>query len=348
MNDGPDEQSLDGLDSDELDLRSMLHQAVQAVEPRDGTLEHLRRAVPARRARKRQAAVGMAAAALFIGTAVPALVHVSNSTGSDVNPSVAGQASQAQGGAGQGKSTDDGHSSAGDDSGKTPDKDKDGDGGDGRTKGSGSGSGNGSSAGADPAATGPVDAPVCTSAQLGATTDAATAPDSAGTVYGGFRVVNVSTAACTVDGPGSVGESALGAADPARIGTARHAAGDAATGLPDPSTESTTLVLQPGAAYAVKFAWVPSETCPSGGSTGGSTGAPSPEPSPSQDVGSTSGATTGGTDTGVTTQLLTADGAADGSVVVTHTAQAGAPSVSATVSGACAGTVYYTGLLAGS
>ncbi|MGW2234774.1 hypothetical protein ACWCWE_12330, partial [Streptomyces sp. NPDC001759] len=90
VNHGPDDQSPDGFDSDELALRRMLHQAVQTVEPRDGTLEHLRRAVPARRARKRQAMVGMAAAALFLGTAIPALVHVSNSTGSDVNPSVAG------------------------------------------------------------------------------------------------------------------------------------------------------------------------------------------------------------------------------------------------------------------
>ncbi|NEC73968.1 hypothetical protein G3I25_20735, partial [Streptomyces rochei] len=81
----------------------MLHQAVRDVEPSDGTLEHLRRAVPARRARKRQAAVGMAAAALFIGTAVPALVHVSKTTGPGADPSVAGHASQAQGGASQGK-----------------------------------------------------------------------------------------------------------------------------------------------------------------------------------------------------------------------------------------------------
>ncbi|MEU2881273.1 hypothetical protein ABZ651_34915, partial [Streptomyces sp. NPDC007070] len=51
----PDGQGPDGLDSDELDLRRMLHRAVEDVEPRDGALDHLRRAVPARRARKRQA-----------------------------------------------------------------------------------------------------------------------------------------------------------------------------------------------------------------------------------------------------------------------------------------------------
>ncbi|NEC38789.1 hypothetical protein G3I66_37310, partial [Streptomyces rubrogriseus] len=37
------------------------------------------------------------------GTAVPALVHVSNATGAGADPSVAGNASQAQGGASQGK-----------------------------------------------------------------------------------------------------------------------------------------------------------------------------------------------------------------------------------------------------
>ncbi|MCZ9347385.1 hypothetical protein NGM37_57770, partial [Streptomyces sp. TRM76130] len=59
-------------------MRRLLHRAVEEVEPREGALEQLRRAVPARRARKRQAAVGMAAAALLIGTAVPALLHVSD------------------------------------------------------------------------------------------------------------------------------------------------------------------------------------------------------------------------------------------------------------------------------
>ncbi|MFC7510300.1 hypothetical protein ACFQV4_00890 [Streptomyces thermocarboxydus] len=113
VNDGRDEQSPDGLDSDELHLRTLLHQAVQDVEPSDGTLDYLRRAVPARRARKRQALVGAAAAALFLGTAVPALVHVSSTSGSDANPSAVGHASQAQGGTGQGKDAGNGETTAG-------------------------------------------------------------------------------------------------------------------------------------------------------------------------------------------------------------------------------------------
>ncbi|MGW3134516.1 hypothetical protein [Streptomyces sp. NPDC001139] len=349
VNDGPDDQSPEGFDSDELALRRMLQQAVQTVEPRDGTLEHLRRAVPARRARKRQAMVGMAAAALFLGTAVPALVHVSNSTGSDVNPSVAGQASQAQGGANQGK-TDGSESTAGGTSGKSGNPGKNGTkGGD---KGKNSGAATGGTAGTDPSSTS-ASAPVCTADQLGQAAGNAAAPDATGAVYGTFRVVNISTASCTVDSLGSVSFQTAGAADATKIGTMRHVSGDAAAGLPDPSTEVASLILQPGAAYEVKFAWVPSQSCPAtGGDSGGtSDGGPTADPSP---TGETTGSTTGttststGTDSGVTTQMLRTDGTADGSVIVSHTTQAGSPTATATVSNACAGTVYYTGLLAGS
>ncbi|MFE0509398.1 hypothetical protein [Streptomyces sp. NPDC058964] len=346
MNHGPEEKGPEGLGSDELALRRMLHSAVEDVEPRDGTLEHLRRAVPARRARKRQAAVGMAAAALFIGTAIPALVHVSNAGGFDPNTSNAGQASQAQGGVSQGKNPDGGASTAGGSSGKASDKGQDGkkDGDKGRSGGNGTGSPNG----ADPSASTATSIPVCTAAQLGSTSGTVNAPDSAGVVYGTFRVTNVSATSCTVGGAGSVAALAQGAADATKVGAVRHTAGDAATGLPDPSLEVTSLVLRPGAAYEEKFAFVPSETCPTTGGNGGSdTGGPSPDPSPSQDTGSTGGTDTGGTtSSGVGTQLLTEDGTADGSVQVTHTPEAGSPSVPATVPNACAGTVYWTGVLA--
>ncbi|MEV0180558.1 hypothetical protein AB0I54_14860 [Streptomyces sp. NPDC050625] len=349
MNDSLDDKGPEGLGSDELALRRMLHSAVQDIEPSDGTLDHLRRAVPARRARKRQAAVGMAAAALFIGTAIPALVHVSNSGGFDPNTSNAGQASQAQGGAGQGKYPDGGASTSGGSSGKTSGTGQDGkkDSGKGKTGGTGTGS----TAGTDPSASTGKSAPVCTETQLGSATGTVSAPDSAGVVYGTFRVTNISTTSCTVDGAGSMSTLAQGAADASKIGTARHASGDAAAGLPDPSLEATALVLQPGAAYEEKFAFVPSETCPTtGGNNGGTdpTGHPSPSPSPSQDASASGGTDGGATSSGVTTQMLTEDGPADGSIVVTHTPQAGSPAVSATVSNACAGTVYWTGVLSAS
>lgn len=346
VNHSPDEKSPDGLDSDELALRSLLHEVVQEIEPRDGTLDHLRRAVPARRARKRQAAVGMAAAALFIGTAVPALLHVSHAVGSDADPAIAGNSSQAQGGAGANKGPDGGSSvsggAGGNTSGPGPDDPK------GAGQSHDTGATTGASGTADPSASIEATAPTCTADQLGSATATADVPDSAGIVYGTFRVTNVSATGCAVGGAGSVTPLAQGAADATRITVVEHAAGDAAAGLPDPSLNVPLLTIAPGSAYEVKFAWVPSATCPTTGGPGGTDpGSPSPDPSPTGAVGSTSGTSTGG-DTGTSTQMLTEDGTADGSVVVSHTPDAGSPTASVTVSNACAGTVYRTGVLAAS
>ncbi|MEU6279597.1 hypothetical protein [Streptomyces sp. NPDC047028] len=351
MNHGPDAQGPEEpgreLSPDELALRRMLHSAVDDVEPQDGTLEHLRRAVPARRARKRQAFVGMAAAVLFVGTAIPALIHVSNAGGTDPNTAMAGQSSQAQGGTDQGKYPDGGtgdqrdpggpSAGPGKHTGKTPRPDTTGD--DNTAAGSGT----------DPSATIAPTVPACTAAQLGSATASADAPDSTGVVYGTFRVTNVSTTACTVDGPGTVAVTAQGAADQTKLSTVRHVAGDPAAALPDPGLEVAALVLQPGSAYEEKFAFVPSETCPApgDGTAGGSTGGPSPQPSSSQGPSTTGATDTGGT-TGTSTQLYGEDGTpADGSITVSHTPKAGSPATSAPVPDACAGTVYYTGVLAG-
>ncbi|GHH91136.1 hypothetical protein [Streptomyces capillispiralis] len=351
VNHGLDEQSPEGLDADELELRTLLHQVVREVEPTDGTLDYLRRAVPARRARKRQALVGAAAAALFLGTAVPALVHVSTTTGSDANPSAVGHASQAQGGTGEGKGPDGGESTAGGSSDQVEGSDKgdkkDEDKGDG---GGNTGSGTGATEGAAPSAGTAAGVPACTAAQLGPAAVSSAAPDSTGAVYGSFRVTNVSTTSCGVDGAGLVSATPQGAADGTRVGSARHVAGDAAAGLPDPSLEAARLVLEPGSAYEVKWAWVPSETCPAPGGDSGGTGGPSPDPSPTENPTTTSGSSAGtgtgtGTDSGMTTQLVLEDGTTDGSVAVTYTASTGSSSATTTVSNACAGTVYWTGLL---
>lgn len=335
----PDGDNPEGFDPDELALRRLLHQAVQEVEPRDGTLDHLRKAVPARRARKRQALVGMAATVLFFGTAIPALVHVSNSTGSDADPSIMGNSSQAQGGTSQGKNPDGGSSTSGGTSGRATQNP-----GGHKNDGTGKTSGHGTVT-ANPSATIGTAAPLCTADQFGATNSTVDAPDTGGTVYGTFTVTNTSTTSCTVGGAGTVGFSTLGAADSTKINVVRHGSGDVAAGLPDPSTEPSQLVLLPGSSYLVKFAWVPSETCPtSSDSTGGTTtGGSTASPSPSEDTSTSSGSTTG--DTGTSTQLLE-DGTLDGSVVVSHTAETGSPTVSATVSNACAGTIYRTGVLA--
>ncbi|MFI7318137.1 hypothetical protein [Streptomyces venezuelae] len=325
------------LGSDELALRRLMRQAVQEIEPGDRALDHLRQAVPARRARKRQAVVGLAAAALFIGTAVPALVHVTTSNGdSDDRTSIAGNSQDAQGGSGQGKGPDGGEKDAGAKPDKSKGKDKKDKKGkkDGKGKGGTGGGGTGSP---DPSTSEVATSPVCDATQLGATGSTNPA-DANGAVYGSFRVSNISDSSCTVEAAGAVVAVAQGAADPAKVGVVDHTAGDAAAGLPDPSLEASPLVLQPGAAYEVKFAWLPSDKCPT------DSGEPTPNPTPSEGGGS--GTPEGGTPDGMSAQLGRTDGGvADGSVVVSLTAEAGAPSAGATITNACAGTVYRTGVL---
>lgn len=325
----------DGFGSDELALRRMMRQAVEDIEPTDRALERLRHAVPARRARKRQAVVGLAAAALFIGTAVPALVHVTNSSGdSDDRPSIAGNSQESQGGSGRGKDPGSGEKGAGKkpDSAKAKDKKEKKDKKEGKEKG---GTGGGGTGAPDPSSSEAVSSPVCAAVQLGAS--GSTGPAEAnGSVYGSFRVSNTSDTSCTIDAAGAVAVTAQGAADATKVGVLDHTAGDAATGLPDPAQETAQLVLQPGAAYEVRFAWVPSDSCPAEG------GEPTPNPTPTEG----NGGGDSGSPTGMEPQLVREDGGVqDGSVVVTLTAAAGSPSAGTTIANACAGTVYRTGVL---
>ncbi|MHB9752975.1 hypothetical protein ACYBSK_01140 [Streptomyces sp. BYX5S] len=345
---GPEERAADEVreagepGTDELALRRMMRQAVSDIEPSDQALDALQRAVPARRARKRQAAVGAVAVGVFAAMAVPAVLHVANTDSSGAKPSIAGHSQATHGGATEGTET----GGAGQDGGGKPShaKDKDKDGKKGAKgdehKGSGAAAGGG-----DPASTAAASSPTCAAGELGAPTASVGPPAADGKVYGSFRVANVSGSNCTVDNPGSVVTVAQGAADPAKVSVVDHTSGDG-SGLPDPSTEPSQLILEPGKAYEVRFAWVPSASCPSSGGTGGGDGGtagPSPSPSPSQDTGSGGEATT---DTAPqTTTQLGSDGAEEGSVAVSHTAEPGAPSAATTISDACAGTLYRTGLL---
>ncbi|WP_442805856.1 hypothetical protein [Streptomyces sp. NBC_01341] len=332
----------DGDDVGEAELRLLLRGAVQGLEPSSGTLDHLQRAVPARRARRRQALVGVAAAALLIGTAVPAFVHVANSDGSaTASPAIAGHGQQAQGGSGEDAgSGSDGPQSAGP-------KDS-------RTEGSGGEDGNSAapSKGSGPDAEGggtaglggtpgdkAADATACDPGQLRVASAEAGAAGANGTVYGAFKISNASGSSCSVTTNGTVGFQAAGAADPMKINVVQHIAGDPASELPDPSLEPGTVVLKPAMAYEVRFAWVPSDTCPT---TGGS---PSPTPTDGGGGGGDSTGTTAGT-VDDAAQFGSADeGPADGSIAVTHTPEAGAPTAETTISNACAGTIYRTGVL---
>ncbi|WP_031008800.1 hypothetical protein [Streptomyces sp. NRRL F-5727] len=353
---------------DELALRRLLHGAVAGLEPSTEALDHLRHAVPARRARKRQALVGAAAAAVLIGTAVPALVHVAGSPGvTTAHPALAGHGEQAQGGTGaeaEGPATT--KAPAVKVSPTTePTKDSPGKNGDhSGPKGTPTAAGTAAGTGA---------APSCGRGTLQSAGAYNTGPDATGVVYGGFTIVNASAEACVVDGDGLVGVATIGSADPNRIAVTRHTNGDPATGLPDPSAESAAVLLKPGGSYQVKFAWVPSETCPTlGESIPPPTPTPTeptptpteptptpteptptptePTPTPTEGSGTETGGTetgTGtdtGTDSGVSTQLMRAE-PGKGSVTVSHTAEPGDPTVTTVLTDACAGTVYRTGLL---
>ncbi|MFI9119484.1 hypothetical protein ACIGW0_08835 [Streptomyces bikiniensis] len=351
--------------NEELALRRMLHGAVDGLEPSLGSLEHLRRAVPARRARKRQAVVGAAAAAVLIGTAVPAFVHVAASEGTTTaSPVNAGHGEEAQGGTGTETGVEGGRSAQTPASSASP------------SPAGGEGAADGSSGKPEAGAGAPGEASGntqeiapgtdrCASGQLGAGGAQAGGPDAEGRVYGSFRVVNISGTPCVVDGAGVVGFEARGAADPGRIAVVRHASGGAGGALPGAAREASRLLLEPKGSYEVKFVWVPSETCPTTGTTPTPTPTtpvdppttPPPTPAPTEPTGNPepSGGTgpggSGGSpepgpaDGGPAAQLVLTDGPADGSVVVSHTAEPGGPSQSAVVPDACSGTVYRTGLL---
>ncbi|MEV0090120.1 hypothetical protein [Streptomyces sp. NPDC050738] len=341
-NDGPD-KVVNGLDTDELALRRMMRSAVQELEPSEDALDHLRRAVPARRARKRQAVVGACAAVLLAGTAVPAFIHVANSGSSSQNkPATAGH-QHAQGGAGEQTGSQSSDPGADSEAGSATD--------DGTADGA---KGTASDAAKDPhgAAAGGTGAgsttsevaglPACDPGQLRVVEQHAGTPDASGKVYGTFRISNDSGTQCAVSDAGTVGFHVEGAADAAKIKVVDHTAGDAATGLPDPSQETDAVALAPSATYAVKFAWVPTDTCPSTDPSGNPS--PTPTTSAAPDAGTVGGdSLPSGTDT----QLSRSGdpGAADGSVAVVHTAEPGAPTAQATIPNACAGTIYRTGVL---
>ncbi|MET9362270.1 hypothetical protein ABZX93_15295 [Streptomyces sp. NPDC006632] len=326
-------------------LRRLLHGAVDELTPSEGALEHLRAAVPVRRARKRQAVVGSVAAALLVATAVPAFLHVADTASStDEQPAVAGHGQQTYGTSGGISGTPDGvprggpSTGASTPAGGTPDAK-------GATKPPSTGATGDTGGAVDGPRSGTAQAnsPVCEAAELKVKSARVGRPDSTGKVYGAFRVVNASDKQCAIGGVGTFDVHAQGAADPAKITVVEHAAGDPAPGLPDPSQDADHLVLKPAAAYEVRFAWVPSDTCPKA--------TPTPDPSPSGNPASTSGitspTTTGG---GGQSPQLAADGGPpasteDGTVAVTHVAEPGAPTAEAKIPNACAGTIYKTGVL---
>ncbi|BBA98449.1 hypothetical protein RVR_4637 [Actinacidiphila reveromycinica] len=318
---------LDDLTSDEAALRALMHQAVDGLHASPDALEHLRRAVPLRRQRRRQAMLGAAAAVLLVCVSVPAVLRVADRThhtaaapvgvgssytvvpgtgghhkGGSVNPS--GSVTHAPG------------------SSPTPSDEPTG-------------------PSSPPSTTGST-VPDCSSSQLGQGASAADSPDADGRVYGWFRVSNVSATSCTVPSAGVVRAVAHGSAEQAAIQVVSHTQGDPASGLPA-AMSGTPIVLGPGQDYEVAFAWVPT------GSAAGcvATSTPPTSSTPTPTTTSTQGSDQG-TGTGSSSgSALPADGvpptSSPPSVTLDHTPAAGAPLVvGPVIQGACAGTVYTT------
>lgn len=352
-----------GGDSElEAVLRSRLHQSVGAVEPAPDTLAYLQHAVPARRAQRRRAFAGAAAAVVLAGVGVPGLA----STG--LMPGLPGDSSY---------NASDGHGPSESGGGlEQP----------GLTRGAdgslgGVGANGGKSAGGDSVSPSPsqgkqnggaghddemyTSAPSCDRRQLGDGTAHEGTPRPDGKVYGKFRVVNTSHDSCTVEGEGAVGALAQGKADIERIKVVDHTTGDPATLLPDPDLAPEKLVLRPGEAYEVRWAWVPENCGPAGpnepktddvadpggnaGSgngggnsegTGGGEGPGGPSGSTEGTTGGTTGDSVGGSEGGG------GDTDQKASVVLNHTPDVGEPVAADTeLEGACAGTLYRTGAL---
>ncbi|MET9218613.1 hypothetical protein ABZX65_07490 [Streptomyces sp. NPDC003300] len=347
-----DLDSADGVEHtpEEAALRALLHNAVQGIEASPEALDHLRRAVPARRQHRRQALAGAAAAVVLAGMAVPALIHAAD-TSSSTNALPANVSSTHASAPGQ-----DGHTNywaGGPSSGQA-------------ATGTG-GAGTSTKSPTDdppPATTTPSDsaavsAPDCSSVQLGQGTSSADSPDSSGRVYGWFRVANVSGVPCTVPGSGQVQVLAEGSADPSRIQVVGHTPGDPASRLP--SGVDGPVVLAPGDTYEVQFAWIPAGNGTGGCPTTPTTPPTTPTPTPtSSDPASTGGPTgsdpgtgtgSGSGSNGASTQLGSGDPPTSpppGSVALNHTPAAGAPVVDGPViQNACAGTLYTTAALPG-
>ncbi|MFJ4848992.1 MULTISPECIES: hypothetical protein [unclassified Streptomyces] len=329
----PRAEASSDLSPDELALRKLLRDAVQDIQPGPETLAHLRRAVPARRAHRRQLLVGTAAAGLLAVAAVPAVLHATNTAGWDDPNPVAAAGTPSPGATADDPSTGGtkGGKPTGPATGVVVDPTA---GGGGKHQTPDTPGGHPTTKTTSSSGDMAVSSPACTAADLGNPAGWAGAADAAGRISGYFRVANVSANSCTVDG-GVVNATAEGSADPSRISVLDHVAGDG-SGLPDAGAEP--IVLKAGASYEIQFAWVPA----AGGDISGCAAPPSsPPPTPTGTGAPTSGSDASG-ETVTTLDSAPSDGAPAADVLLSHTPDAGSPTVTVTVAGACAGTIYHT------
>ncbi|MFC1417818.1 hypothetical protein [Streptacidiphilus cavernicola] len=346
------------LTSEQREIRDLLHRSVADLAPMPGALEHLRRAVPRRRQRRRRAVGSVVATVALCSLGTLALHSAGVSIDSAAGPqgSPYGDSSSAApnrpgvdltasptqvpigpgqllpgvgssfgaGAAGQG-----GGDSAGPESSGHPDPSL--------TRPPGAAPGGGFTVGGSAGTSGGASAPVaeCVRGQLGDGADTVGTPDAAGVVYGTFQVTNISTTSCKVSTPGAVSVLAVSGTDKSWVSVTQHTVGDPAGGLPQPAATPYPVLLAPGGSYLVEFAWVP--TTGAGAPSCAASSAPG-SPSPAAQDAST-GSDTGTGDTGTPAP----GGGTSPSITLGHTPGAGgSTAASAVIANACAGTVYRT------
>lgn len=323
--------------AEEQALRSLLHRAVDDLQPTPDALARIRRAVPVRRARYRQAWTGAAVIAVLTAAAVPTLhglgaLELSDGSAARAGAGVTAGGSSAEAQAYRSLPADDDLPLPGfpnpaptatpspsavlatvTDSAPAPVAD-------------------GGTAGTAAAA------PDCLRADLGRAGSVTGSPDSTGRLYGIFTVTNVSGHACVLADPGTV--TAGGGTGQIRV--VAHRVGDQAVALPDPATLTGRLLLAPSAGYRLVFAWVPDALCPAAGSAS-ATATVSGGPSPSS--GSASAAPSGASGSAGPTLAGASPGAASAGSTPAASASASAsaqPSVSATASPSAGGAAVLT------
>ncbi|NGN67234.1 hypothetical protein G5C51_25425 [Streptomyces sp. A7024] len=346
---GPPSASATG---EEAALRRILHSAVGELEPAPDALERLQYAVPARRARKRQLAVGAAALVVLIGAAVPTLI------GSGVIDGPSGSKPQAGGSHEPGGSTP--GNGGGGEPGKSPgsgDASQSSNGKDKESQKPGGTGGAGESGSSDDST---VAAPGCVAGQLGAAQASSGQPDAKGRITGSFTMKNISQSSCAVSDPGDVNVDTDGEVSTASVAVAPHEPGDPAADLL-PASSGKPVVLAAGESYVVRFAFVPAVDrdagCKSGSTPSPATteepkttaeGVPQADPDGEGAVGETDGGPTGATgSTGDgSTGGTGGDGTEGGELTLTNTPEPGGDTTATTtVPDVCGGTVYYTDAL---
>ncbi|WP_129841536.1 hypothetical protein [Streptomyces sp. RFCAC02] len=248
----------DGEDGEEA-LRRLLRDAVDGIgDPSADALDHLRSAVAARRRRRKQFLVGTAASLALLGIGAPVVLSATGAVGGSGTHTVSGPEGDS---AFDGTRDLDGLPGA---AGPYPpdglplpsDEPRADPGGTGRSPEDQAGGAAGGVESDDG-----VSSPTCDRDQLGSVHTVAGTPDDQGRVYGFIRMVNVSDDACRVTGDDELSALPLAAGDmsaTAQVQVLDRTEGDRAVGLPTPDETLEELVLSPGRAYEIQFAWVPS------------------------------------------------------------------------------------------